>query len=133
MKGTAEHDFEQRNGLRMLHVEIDYDAQPVRPAVVSGPAELCHPTEGGVEVDAVRVVGMSLYTRDGALLAETPAAGHALHPTIAGMFEAWLEQNVDASVWQGICEEAEDRAEAEVRAMYERYCEDKAVGRRGIC
>jgi len=133
MKGLAEHDFLQRNGLRTLHCLISYDAETVREAVVSGPPERCHPAEGGITVDTVRVVGITLYTRDGDMVAEIPEPGHALHPDIAAIYEAWLEQNVDTSVWQEVCEEAEDRADAEARAMYERHCEDKAVGRRGIC
>ena len=134
MRGMAEHDYEQRNGLRTLHCEIDYDAEPIRPAVVSGPAELCHPEEGGVFVDVVRVVGITLYTRDGDLIAEIPEPGTALHPHIARMFEAWLESHTELVYWQRICEEAEDEQEDQARAAYERHCEDKAARRRtGIC
>lgn len=58
---TIKHEYDALDGLVTLDLEIEYTASPIRPAVISGPAERCHPEEGGIEIEDVRVSKVTLY------------------------------------------------------------------------
>ncbi len=53
------HEYEALDGLLTMALEIDYDATPIREAVINADPDDCHPKEGGIEINGVRVVGIT--------------------------------------------------------------------------
>lgn len=58
---TLEYEYDALDGLVTLELDIEYTVSPIRRAVISGPAERCHPEEGGIEIKDVRVGKITLY------------------------------------------------------------------------
>lgn len=55
-----EHEYEALDGLLTIKLEIEYDAEPYRPAKINADPDDCYPAEGGIIVNEVRVLGVTV-------------------------------------------------------------------------
>ena len=61
---VLKHEYDALDGLLTLALEIEYDATPYVPAKINADPDDCYPESGGITVNEVRVLGVTVEDVD---------------------------------------------------------------------